>query len=230
MKVCAIMQPTYLPWAGYFNLIASADIFVFLDDAQLQKNSWHSRNRLLVNHMPHWISVPVLRNSLSQCINESLIDTTQHWQKKHVKLLQQTYSKHPFADEALSICSLIEEVNLSNLADLNISIIRWLLEKLDIRTEIFLASAIGVKGKRTTRLVELLQQLQVDCYLSPKGAEDYLEQDDFTGQTAIHLCYQEFNPAPYAQYQHQPFVSNLSIVDVVANIGWGATRQYILQN
>jgi len=223
------MQPTYLPWAGYFNLIASADIFGFLDDAQLQKNSWHNRNRLLVNHAPHWISVPVLRNSSSQRINESLVDSTQPWQKKHIKLLKQTYGNHPFSDDVLSICTLIESANLSNLADLNIHIIRGLLEKLDIRTEIFLASSQGVKGKRTTRLVELLKQMQVDCYLSPIGAKDYLEQDNFADQSGIKLCYQDFNPVPYAQHHHQPFISNLSIVDVVANIGWEAARKYVCQ-
>jgi len=230
MKVCAIMQPTYLPWAGYFNLIASADIFCFLDDAQLQKNSWHSRNQLLVNHTPHWISVPVLRNSLSQHINDTLIDATQPWQKKHVKLLQQTYGKHPFSDDVLSICAMIESANPANLAELNISIIRGLLEKLNIQTEILLTSSLGVTGKRTARLLELLKHLQVDCYLSPKGAKDYLEQDAFTDHTDIKLCYQDFNPVPYAQYQHQPFIGNLSIVDVVANIGWKASRQYIFQN
>ena len=65
---CAIMQPTFLPWAGYFNLIAEVDTFVFLDDAQLQKNSWHNRNQILLNHKKHWISVPVKRSNLGQTI------------------------------------------------------------------------------------------------------------------------------------------------------------------
>ena len=71
---CAIMQPTYLPWPGYFNLISKADVFVFLDDAQFQKNSWHNRNRILVENKPHWITVPVKHKSLDQKINETEIE------------------------------------------------------------------------------------------------------------------------------------------------------------
>jgi hypothetical protein len=222
------MQPTYLPWAGYFNLIAKADVFVFLDDTQFQKNSWHNRNRLLVNHSPHWITVPVKRKKLAQSIKETEIDTTQQWRKKNCKLIQQVYSKHPFAKDVLDICSVIEQDNITHLAELNINLIQWLLEKLNIQTEIFVSSSIGIEGKRTTLLIELLKQLQADYYLSPKGAKEYLEEDDFVGQTAINLVYQEFNPAPYAQYHHQPFESHLSIVDVVANLGWEATRQYVV--
>lgn len=227
MKQCAIMQPTYLPWAGYFNLIAKADVFVFLDDAQLQKNSWHNRNRLLVNHVPHWITVPVKRNFLAQSIKESEIDSTQNWQVKQSKLLQQTYSKHPFANDVLGICSVIENSSTKYLAELNISLICWVLDKLNIQTEIQLSSEMCVNGKRTGRLIELLKQLHADCYLSPKGAMDYLEEDGFRSQTAIKLLYQDFNPGPYQQHKHPKFESHLSIVDVVANLGWNGAKKYI---
>ncbi|MEI8087954.1 MAG: WbqC family protein, partial [Paludibacter sp.] len=176
--ICAIMQPTYLPWAGYFNLIAQADVFVFLDDAQFQKNSWHNRNRLLVNHVPHWITVPVKRNFLGQRINETEIDSTQNWRVKQSKLLQQTYSKHPFPKDVQSICSVIEQNAIEHLAEFNIFLIRWVLNQLDIQTEIQLSSEMSVEGKRTDRLIELLQQVHADCYLSPKGAMDYLEKDE----------------------------------------------------
>jgi hypothetical protein len=228
MKTCSVMQPTYLPWAGYFNLIAKSDVFVFLDDAQFQKNSWHNRNRVVVNHIPHWITVPVKHRVLAQKIKETEIDITQQWRRKHTRLLQQVYSKHPFAEDMLDICSVIEQDNITHLAALNISLIQWILEKLNIRTEVFLSSAMSIGGERTTRLIRFLKHLQVDCYLSPKGAMEYLEEDGFTSQTAVNLVYQEFNPTPYVQHNHQPFESHLSIVDVVANIGWQATRQYVV--
>jgi len=227
MTTCSIMQPSYLPWAGYFNLIAKSDIFVFLDDAQFQKNSWHNRNRLLVNHSPHWITVPVRRKLLAQSIKETEIDTTQQWCKKHCKLIEQVYSKHPFAKDVLDICSVIEQDKIKNLAELNINLIKWILGKLNIQTKIFVSSNFGVEGKRTTRLIVLLEKLQSDCYLSPKGAMEYLEEDGFAGQTDINLVYQEFNPAPYTHHNHQPFESHLSIIDVVANLGWETAKHYI---
>lgn len=226
--ICAVMQPTYLPWSGYFNIIATADIFVLLDDAQFQKNSWHNRNRLLVNHSPHWITVPVRHKTLSQSIRETEIDSTQKWWLKHSKLLRNVYSRHPFADDILDICTPIEQNDADNLAELNIKLIYWMLNKLKIQTKVILSSTMSIEGRRTTRLVDLLQYLKADCYLSPKGALNYLEEDGFSDLTSIELVYQEFTPSPYTQYRHQPFESHLSIVDVVANIGVESTRNYIV--
>ena len=123
---CAIMQPTYLPWAGYFNLISQVDTFVFLDDAQFQKNSWHNRNRILLNHSSHWITVPVRRVALNQKIHETKIDSSA-WRTKHQRLLQQTYAKHPFIDDILEICEALGKAKIDNLAILNISLIQFIL-------------------------------------------------------------------------------------------------------
>ena len=226
--ICAIMQPTYLPWAGYFNLIAKVDIFIFLDDAQLQKNSWHNRNRILVNYVPHWITVPVKRNFLAQTIKETEIDSSQNWRIKQSKLLQQTYRMHPFAKDVLSICPLIERSEITHLAELNMFLIRWVSNQLNIQTQFRLSSEMVVEGKRTDRLIQLLNKLHANEYLSPKGALDYLEADGFRCQTAIRLLYQDFNPAPYAQHKHSSFESHLSIIDVIANLGWEATKKYVL--
>jgi len=225
--ICAIMQPSYLPWAGYFNLIAQADVFVFLDDAQLQKNSWHNRNRILVNHLPHWITVPVNRIALSQTINKSSIDVKQNWKQKHVKLLRQTYSKHHFSDDILSVCDIIENYDFKSLADLNVYLIEWVMMKLDIKTEFFLSSDLNISGKRTDRIINILEKLKADVYLSPQGAAEYLDLDDFPNQTSINLTFQSFEPKPYDHHRHDKFESHLSIVDVVANIGWENTKKYI---
>jgi hypothetical protein len=225
--ICAIMQPTYLPWAGYFNLISQADVFVFLDDAQFQKNSWHNRNRVLVNRAPHWISVPVKHNFLGQKINETEIVKTQPWRKKHSKLLQQTYCKHPFSDDILGITNIIEQEDFKNLAELNIRLLLWFIEKLNIKTKTYLSSQIDIDGKRTERIIRILDHLLADTYLSPKGSTEYLEEDGFSDLTETNIVFQNYNSAPYMQCGSNDFESHLSIVDVVANIGWKSTKQYI---
>ena len=227
MIKCAIMQPSYLPWAGYFNLIAEVDVFVFLDDAQFQKNSWHNRNRILVNRLPYWITAPIKRESLSQIINKSLFDDKQKWQQKHVKLLRQTYAKHPFSKDVLPLFEAIENCNFQNLADLNISLIKWVMMKLDIETDCFLSSKLGVSGKRTERIIKILEKLNADVYLSPRGSAEYLELDDFSNKSSAKLTFQTFKPKLYNQYLQDKFESHLSIVDVVANIGWKKTKKYI---
>lgn len=226
---CAIMQPTFLPWAGFFNLISDVDIFVFLDDAQLQKNSWHNRNRILVNQSAHWISVPVKREKLSQTIAETKLDDSQRWRSKHVKLLQQVYSKHPFSKDILELCEILQKDDSSHLAELNIRLIRWFLLKLEIPTTTFLSSDLNIEGKRTERIIDILKKLKASSYFSPKGAEEYLDEDGFLEQKVIKLEVQNFESLPYYQHKKHEFESYLSIVDVLANLGWPATKKYIFQ-
>jgi hypothetical protein len=226
---CAIMQPTFLPWAGYFNLISGVDTFVFLDDAQLQKNSWHNRNRILVNQKPHWISVPVKREKLGQTIAKTKLDDSQRWRSKHVKLLQQVYSKHPFSKDISELCDILLKDGSIHLAELNIQLIKWFLLKLQISTTIVLSSDLNIEGKRTERVINILKKLKASSYLSPKGAEEYLEEDGFSEQKFVTLEIQNFESLQYFQYKKNEFESYLSIVDVLANLGWPATKKYIYQ-
>ena len=226
---CAIMQPTFLPWAGYFNIIAEVDTFVFLDDAQLQKNSWHNRNQILLNHKKHWISVPVKRSNLGQTIAETKIDINQRWCSKLVKLLQQVYCKHPFAKDIMELCEILQQDDSVYLAELNIRLIKWFVLKMELPTKMILSSDLCAEGSRTERLVNLLQELRAECYLSPQGAKEYLKADDFTQKTSAVLEFQGFEPLIYNQHKSNDFESHLSIVDVLANLGWSATREYIIK-
>src|SRR5947209_586580 len=129
---CAIMQPTYLPWAGYFHLISQVGMFVFLDDVQYEKNSWQNRNRILVNGQPHWLTVPVRRLGLEQKINEVQIDDSSLWRKKHIRTLIETYAKHPHAASMLETVQPLLETSTDRLVDLNFSLIRAISGKLGL--------------------------------------------------------------------------------------------------
>lgn len=87
------MQPTYLPWAGYFHLIGTVDKFVFLDDVQFERRSWQSRNRILLEGREHYLTVPVRKASRSELIKNIAIDNDQEWRKRHLQLLRQAYLK-----------------------------------------------------------------------------------------------------------------------------------------
>lgn len=148
------MQPTYLPWSGYFNLILKSDHFIFLDDAQYRKNYWHNRNRIILNAEPHWITAPVRKVSLSQSINDTLFDDKQNWRSKHIRLISQNYAKHPFAADLSELFSIIEDKSLVSLGDLSIAIILWACEKLNLNAQIHRASQLGIKG---SELIGLFQ-------------------------------------------------------------------------
>ena len=161
-------------------------------------------------------------------LNKSLFDDKQNWKQKHVKLLRQTYSKHPFSDEILPVCDIIENYDFQNLSDLNICLIKWVMKKLKIKTECFLSSELNILGKRTDRIIKILQKLNADIYLSPQGSAEYLDLDGFSDKTSVKLTFQSFEPKLYKQFRQDKFESHLSIIDVVANLGWKNTKKYII--
>lgn len=227
---CAIMQPTYLPWAGYFNLMACVDVFVFLDDAQLQKNSWHNRNRLLINQRPHWITVPVIHNKLTQLLSETTTCEEKKWRRKHANMLQQSYSRHPHKSDIISIIDFLMDDDTKCLAQLNVGLIRLIANKLGLSTTLQLSSEMSIAGSRTERILNILEAIEATEYLSPVGSTTYLEEDRFSLKTSINLQFQAFTPQPYPQYGQGQFIPYMSIVDVVANLGWHATSRYILNS
>jgi hypothetical protein len=222
------MQPTYFPWAGYFNLVNAVDVFVFLDDAQYERGTWQNRNRVLVAGKPHWLTVPVVRGHLGETLDRVRTDDKLPWRRKHVSLLRQVYGKHPHASDVLDLSeSLVGNASLSSLAELNIGIINSFCAKLDIATMRLRASELGLSGKRSERLIAICSHLGCDEYLSPPGALEYLKEDRFSEQASARLLINEYLPAPYDQPERSEFVSHLSIIDVVANLGWDRAAQYI---
>jgi hypothetical protein len=224
---CAIMQPTFLPWAGYFDLIKSVNIFVFLNDVQFEKQSWQNRNRILLHGSTSWITVPVMYGGLNQTINEVKVCDKKPWRSKILKTLTQGYAKHEHHGEMLELAALIEAFNTDALEEINIALIKAACEKLEITTRFVRSSDLAITGGRTQRLIRICQRLECDEYLSPRGSMEYLAMDRFVEKTNIRLSFQEFVPKQYSQHKANQFVANLSIIDVVANLGWAQTKSYI---
>lgn len=224
---CVIMQPTYLPWSGYFNLIAQADVFVFFDDVQFEKGSWQSRNRILVNGQAHFITVPTVRESLSQHINTIQTDTKQKWRLKHTKLLQATYGKHPYGQAVLEITNTILDESFALLAELNINLIAAISEKLNLRPRFVRSSELNITGQRSERLLKFCQHFGCAEYISPVGSAEYLAQDGVFENAPVKLTFQQYTPGVYEQKGADDFISHLSIVDVAANIGWDNAAEYV---
>jgi hypothetical protein len=227
---CAIMQPTYLPWSGYFNLMASVDKFVFLDNVQFQKNSWHNRNRILLGKNPHWITVPVRHKSINQLLMETTLCEEKQWRKKHALTMLQNYSRHPYFKVVDEIAALLQETVDENLASLNIRIISFIAKNLGIDTKIYLSSETKSSGKRAERVINILRDVGATEYLSPVGAEGYLKEDGFSEQKEILLKFQNFTPKPYLQKGLETFMPYLSILDILANLGWDVASEYIQES
>ena len=222
------MQPTYMPWAGYLRLIGSVDRFVYLDDAQYERGTWHQRNRVLVNGAAHWLTVPVLRASLGDTIRQVRVDDAAHWRRKHMALIANCYGRHPFAADALELADTLQlEQDLSALADLNIALIERCCDRLGLGVERLRASELAVPGARTARVIAICRSLGASTYRSPPGARDYLAEDGFERQGDIQLEFDDFAAPPYPQRGASGFVSHLSVLDALANLGWAGLARYI---
>ncbi len=221
------MQPTYVPWAGYLNLMTQVDAFIYLDDAQYERSSWQNRNRVLVKGARTWLTVPVVRGFLGAQINHVAVDDATPWRRKHVALLSNSYARHAYAREMLEVAELLGVASHACLADLNIALLEWFRQRLGITTPTMRSSQLGVPGTRTDRLIAMLEKLGATEYVTPPGALGYLHEDAFVEHTKIRLLVHDFHPAKYMQRDTEEFVSHLSILDVVAHLGWGETKSYI---
>lgn len=227
MSTCVIMQPTAFPWAGYFNLMAQADVFVFLDDVQLVPRSWQTRNQIIINGAKRWISFDVKNAGSRQMINEALIFDLDRWKKKNIKTISQAYARHPYTEAIREIVDLIDSFESSSLGAFNEDFIEFVANKLGIAAVRLKSSQINSDGQRGDRIISICEAVGASEYLSPIGSKDYLEIDRFTQKTSISLRFQDYVPGIYGQHGLDSFESHLSIIDVIANLGWDLTKEYI---
>jgi hypothetical protein len=222
------MQPTYLPWSGYFNLIQAVDVFVFLDDVQFEHQSWQTRNAICVQGRRHQIVVPVARSPLATPIREIRVDPTSNWRKKHWGTLVSAYGRAPFGEDVLGfLAPYYESKSVELLSELNQQLVLGLCRLLGVSTRFVRSSDLGCEGSRSARLLNICGALGCASYLSPRGSAEYLADDRFEDNGRVVLEFQDYAPAPYAQHGAKQFISHLSVVDVVANLGWSEAMRYV---
>ena len=219
MTAVAIMQPTYLPWIGYFALIDRVDVFVFLDSVQFDRRSWQQRNRIKGAGGPQMLTVPVFKKGLrEQCIADVRINPAAGFPGKHVRAIEHCYAHAPrFEPYGAGLIDILRRPH-KRLANLTIDLIQWLAGQLGITTRWVLSSSLDATGKKADLLVDLCRKLGADRYVSPPGARAYLENSDAFDSLGIPVIYNDYRHPAYPQL-HGPFVSHLSIVDLMFNVG-----------
>jgi hypothetical protein len=223
---CAIMQPHYLPWPGYFHLIASVDIFVLLDDVQYERHSWQCRNRILKGEKPETIEVPVRKQPLSELITNIEVDDAKPWRERHLTALKLSYGHLPNGSKIIGAVAEVLGAGQTRLADLNGDLLGVLMAALGLTTPVLRASALGCGGRRSEHVAEICKAVGANTYMSPAGAREYLTEDQFEIASGIPITYMNFASDPYPQGAG-PFVSHLSVVDVIAHCGAEFAAAYI---
>jgi len=232
MKV-AMMQPVFMPWQGYFELIYKSDIFIFLDDFQFSIQGFDQRNRLFVNQgQIDWYTIPVQKKiSFKASFNQALVNEVVPWRNKMWKRIQHNYSKAPFYNELAGTLESWFFNKTASLAETNISFIILVCEILGLPSTRFLLSSeceAQKESKRSMRVLELIKWCKADTYLSAKGSFDYMLEDGVFPICDVDVLFQDFRPGAYNQMGTlNSFVPYLSVLDALLNVGPVNTLQLI---
>jgi hypothetical protein len=213
-----ILQPSYLPWLGFFEQMQRSDQFVLYDDVQFTRRDWRNRNRIRVLEGSVWLTVPVIqKNKYEQSLLETKIDNSTSWKRKHLETIRCHYSKTPFFDLHFPWCEKIFNREWDFLLDLSLETIQYLKGALKINTPLLRSSELGQSGNKTERLISICKQIGATQYLSGESAKNYISEKDFFDQ-GIELEYQEYQHPEYPQ-RYEGFVPFLSTIDLLFNCG-----------
>jgi hypothetical protein len=221
MKI-AMMQPAFLPWQGFFELIYQSERFIILDDFQFSVQSYHQRNRLFVNKgQVDWYSVPIRKSlSFGEPLNHTLINEISPWRMKMWKRIQQNYSKASYYP---LIAPLVQEwlfEKPDSLARQNIAFIKLVCETMSLKREFLLSSESPSVAQRSERVVDLLHLNGADSYYCARGSFDYMLEDGVFPLNDVKVLFQDFRPKAYSQIgSKDDFIPYLSVLDALMNIG-----------
>lgn len=217
--IISIQQPEHLPWIGFFNKMAQADVFVLLDHVQFKKNYFENRNRVKTKNGPTWITVPVLmKRRFGQKMNEVEVDNKTTWKRKYIKTIEQNYIRAPFYKDLVDFILPAFEAETIKLCDLNLDLIQRIAQYLEIDTKKVLSSELAVNDFfGGEMLLETCNGLDADTYISGPDGRKYLDKSSFDA-AGIEIAYHDFIHPEYLQLQSD-FTSHLSIIDLIANIG-----------
>jgi hypothetical protein len=220
--IVAMMQPSFLPWQGLFELVWRSEAFILLDDFQFSNQSYHQRNRLFVAPgRVDWWTVPVHKAQASKTpLSRVRIDDSAPWRKKMLKRLQANYARTPFFDAVYPEVEAWLAAPAGSLAELNIAFIELVLRLFGWERVLHRSSAFPSEATRSQRVVELLRAFGATEYLSARGSFGYMHEDGVFPVAGIEVKFQDFAAQPYRQAGAAAgFVPCLSVLDALFNIG-----------
>ena len=220
-KHVAVLQSSYIPWKGFFDIIHDVDVFIFYDDVQFTYQDWRSRNRIITRNGPLWLTVPT-GSDIKRNINEVEI-TNSSWQRKHWASISQSYSKAPFFKHFSDFFSeLYLGKTWTSLSAMNQHFTRAIAEELlGIEVEFRSSTEYGAEGKKLDRLLDLLKKAGATSYLSGPAARDYIDPSRFD-EAGIELRYKDYSGYPEYPQLAGTFEHAVSIIDLLFNTGEAA--------
>jgi WbqC-like protein family len=213
----AVHQPHYFPYPGFFHKVSIADLFVIMDDVQYDRG-FINRNRILDVHGPLWLTVPI--NKAQKFMTNSGVEINNGiaWREEHWKKIRVSYANAKFFHLYREYLADIYSKNWTSIFQLDLETTTKVFEWLNIRVPVLKESELKVTSTSTQRLVDVCKAVGADTYVSGRGGKDYMDEPLFY-KNGISIQYQSYAPAPYPQRFSGAFVPDLSILDMLANVG-----------
>ncbi|RJP76705.1 MAG: hypothetical protein C4524_09550 [Candidatus Zixiibacteriota bacterium] len=223
-KTVAVLQPFYLPWKGYFDLLARSDEFILFEQVQYVKRSWINRNRIKTPAGPAWLTIPVqVSGRFAQSIAQTEI-SDPGWARRHWETLRRCYARAPYfpawreAFEALYL-----DCRETSLCRVNYHFLAAVCEMLGIAARFSWSGDFRLLGEPTERLVDLCRQAGATTYLTGPRARAYLREELFR-EAGIALEYMDYRGYPEYPQLYPPFLHEVSIVDLIFQTGPEAAK------
>ena len=215
--ITCIMQPTYLPWIGYFAILKKCQQFIILDNVQFNKRSWQQRNKIKSQGKEINLTVPVIsKNKQDQKINEVIIDSSRNFRDKHIKTLTLNYSKSKYYNQIQNDLFEIISFPYQRLIDLNVNLIKYFINYLDINININYSSSFKTNKSKDQLIFDLCKLSNTKEYLNENNLEKFHKNN-------IKVNFFNYNVKEYNQLNGN-FISSLSIVDLIFNEGKNSTK------
>lgn len=228
VRTVAVLQSNYIPWRGYFGILAACDVFIILDSVQSTKNDWRNRNRIRTANGECWLTIPVHHSSALR-IREVRVAGAK-WAETHWRTIMQAYRKAPFyAELHLGLECLYQQAReMRHLSEINRLFIDWVAAYLQVNTKIvaakdLIAEDLMDRMNPTERIVALCKSVCADRYVSGPSARSYIDAECFRAAN-VSVAYANYSRlGPYVQLR-TPFVSEVSILDTLLMNGKSAAQ------
>lgn len=222
MTRLVILQSSYIPWKGYFDLIHDADLFVFYDDVQFTPRDWRSRNQIKTPDGTKWLSVPV-GSKRSRLICDVDVPNDR-WQHDHYLSLKNLYSKAAhFQGYSWLLETIYKERSWGSLSELNQFVTRLIAKELGIKTLFRDSREFCSHGLKLEKLIDLIKETGADTYISGPSAKAYIDEERFR-QEGIKLIWKDYSGYPEYPQRFPPFEHAVTVLDLLFNVGPEAPR------
>lgn len=220
----AIVQSNYIPWKGYFDLIAGVDEFVLYDEVQYTRRDWRNRNRIKTAHGLAWLTIPVeVRGQYLQRISDVVVSDAR-WADTHWRTIAHQYTAAAASADHLDDLELLyREAPRQRLSEINEYFLTGICSLLGISTRVRRSSELELTGDRSERLLNICRQLGASVYVSGPAARGYLD-DALFAAAGIVVEWADYSGYPEHRQLHPPFEHKVSIVDLLLNEGGQSAR------